>query len=114
MIPQTPTATAFGDSCLEGAGGYSLKLGFWWHIDFPEEIKRQTILIKTDNNDGTLISINILEFVTVIVNYIASLHVITTSDFTDDPHPVLLNVTDNTSALSWTTGACRRSKLVSG
>ena len=36
---------------------------------------------------------------------------ITSSNFTDDPHPVLLNVTDNTSALSWTTGACRKSKI---
>ena len=38
VIPRTPTATAFGDSCLEGAGGYSIELGFWWHIDFPEEV----------------------------------------------------------------------------
>ena len=29
VIPRTPTATAFGDSCLEGACGYSIKLGFW-------------------------------------------------------------------------------------
>jgi hypothetical protein len=111
VIPRTPSATAFGDSCLEGAGGYSIELGFWWHIDFPEEIKRRTLLVKTDNVNGTLISINVLKFVTVIVNYIALLHVVTTTDFTDDPHPVLLNVTDNTSALSWTTGACRKSKI---
>ena len=52
------------------------------------------------NKDGTLISINVLEFVTVIINYVASLHVIISTSFTDDPHPVLLNVTDNTSALS--------------
>jgi len=77
VIPRTPTTTTFGDSCLEGAGGYSIKLGFWWHIDFPEEIKRQTLLFKSDNQDGTLISINVLEFVTVIINYVASLHVIT-------------------------------------
>ena len=49
VIPRTPTATAFGDSCLEGAGGYSIKLGFWWHIDFPEEIKRRTLLFKPSN-----------------------------------------------------------------
>ena len=36
IIPHTPTETAFGDSCLEGAGGYSIKLGFWWHINFPK------------------------------------------------------------------------------
>ncbi len=37
LIPCTPTSTAFGDSCLEGACGYSIELGFWWHIDFPKE-----------------------------------------------------------------------------
>jgi hypothetical protein len=58
-----------------------------------------------------LISINVLEFVTVIINYLASLHVITKTTFTDDPHPVLLNVTDNMSALKWRTGACRKSKI---
>jgi hypothetical protein len=30
---------------------------------------------------------------------------------TNDPYPVLLNVTDNASALSWTTGACRKSRI---
>jgi len=29
IIPQTPTFTSFGDSCLEGAGGYCISLGFW-------------------------------------------------------------------------------------
>ncbi len=75
------------------------------------EIKRRTLLLKSNNKDGTLIFINALELVMVIFNYVASLHVITSTNFTDDPHPVLLNVTDNTSALSWTTGACRRSKI---
>jgi hypothetical protein len=64
-----------------------------------------------DNKDGKLISINVLEFVTVIVNYIASLHVTTTTSIINDPYPVLLNITDNTSALSWTQNACRTSKL---
>jgi hypothetical protein len=30
---------------------------------------------------------------------------------TDDPYPVLLNVSDNASALSWTTGSCKKSKV---
>jgi hypothetical protein len=68
-------------------------------------------MFKSDNKDGTLVSIKILEFVTVIINYVASLHVITTTNFTNNLHPVLLNVTNNTLALSWTTGACRRSKI---
>jgi hypothetical protein len=111
IIPRTPTFTSFGDSCLEGAGGYSLSLGFWWHLSFPDEVKDRTLLKKKDNSDGRLISINVLEFVTVIINYCAALHLVLTEKVTDDKYPVLLNVTDNTSALSWTTGACRKSRI---
>ncbi len=111
LIPRTPSASSFGDSSLQGAGGYSIELGFWWHIDFPQEVKERTLLFRSDNKDGKLISINVLEFVTVVINYCASLHVITTTKFTDDPYPVLLNVTDNSSSLSWTTGSCKKSKI---
>jgi hypothetical protein len=45
-----------------------------------------------------LVSINVLEFVTVIINYCTTLHVVWTSPIADDPHPVILNVTDNSSA----------------
>ncbi len=39
------------------------------------------------------------------------LHIIKTTSATNGPYPVLLNVTDNASALSWTTGACKKSKV---
>ncbi len=106
-----PTSITFGDSCLKGAGGYSLSLGFWWHLPFPEEVKLQMFLHKRDNADSLLISINILEFVTVIFNYCATLHIVLSTNPTNDPYPVLLNVTDNMSALSWTTGACCKSRI---
>ncbi len=111
IIPWTPTFTSFGDSCLEGAGGYCISLGFWWHIPFPEAVIQRTLKHKKDNKDGLLILINVLEFVTVIINYCAALHFVTTTSATDDPYPVLLNVTNNASALSWTTGACKKSKV---
>ena len=50
---------------------------------------------------------NVLEFVTVIINYCATLHVVTTTVTINDLH----NVTNNASALSWTTGACKKSKV---
>ena len=102
---------AYGKSSLEGAGGYSIGLKFWWHIDFPEEVKLGTLLYRKDNKDGELISINDLEFVTVIINYIASLHIITTTSIINDPYPVLLNITNKASALSWTQNACCTSNL---
>jgi hypothetical protein len=98
LIPQMPFAMTIGDSLLEGAGGFSINLGFWWHICFPDEVVQRTLRFKTSNNDSMLMSIKVLEFVMVIINYCAALHVVWTSPVTDDPHPVILNVTDNSSA----------------
>jgi hypothetical protein len=100
IIPRTPTFTTFGDSCLKGAGGYSLSLGFWWHLPFSEEVKLRMLLHKWDNADGQLISINVLKFVTVIIDYCAALHMVLSTNLTNHPYQVLLNVTDNVSPLS--------------
>ncbi len=58
-----------------------------------------------------LVLIKILEFVMVIINYCTALHVVWTSPISDDPHPVILNVTNNSSALSWTLRMCKQSKI---
>ncbi len=58
-----------------------------------------------------LMLINVLEFLMVIINYCAALHVVQTSPVTDDPHPVILNATNNSSALSWTLHMCKQSKI---
>ncbi len=111
IIPRMPTVMASGDSCLKGMGGYSISLGFWWHLPFPEEVIQWTLIHKKDNSDGLLISINVLEFVTVIINYCASLHLFTTMNITVNLHPVVLSKTTNASALSWTINhTCWKSK----
>ncbi len=111
LIPQTPFATTIGDSLLEGAGGFSVTLGFWWHICFLDKVVWHTLQFKTSNDDSMLMLINVLEFVTVIINYCTALHVVRTSPVTDDSHPVILNITNNSSALSWTLHMCKRSKI---
>ncbi len=77
-----PFATTIGDSLLEGAGGFSTTLGFWWHICFPDEVVQHTLGFKTNNDDGMLVLINILEFVMVITTYCAALHIGWTSPIT--------------------------------
>jgi hypothetical protein len=64
-----------------------------------------------NNDDGKLISINILEFITVMINYIVALHILQTSTLTDDPYPVILSITDNSLALSWTRHTCKRLRV---
>jgi hypothetical protein len=111
LIPQTPFAMTIGYSLLEGAGGFSITLGFWWHICFPDEVVQRTLRFKTSNDEGMPVLINVLEFMTVIINYCAALHVVRTSSISDDPHPVILNIINNSSALSWTLHTCKRSKI---
>jgi hypothetical protein len=109
LIPRIPTASIVGDSSLVACGGYSITLGFWWHLLFPKEVVEQTLLHLKDNSSKRFISINCLEYVTIILNYCASLVTFATREVNDDPYPVVLCVTDNTSALNWTLHTSKKS-----
>ena len=112
LIQKTPFAEAYGNSSLDRAGGYSIALKFWWHLDFEDEVILLTRKHIKDNTDGQLISINVLEFFTVIINYCAALTALESDkNITDDPHPVLLNITDNMSAQTWTRHTCKSSEI---
>ena len=60
LIKRTPSGIGYSDSCLHAAGGYSLDMGFWWYIEWPESIKSQTLKFIFNDADGKLISINAL------------------------------------------------------
>jgi hypothetical protein len=64
-----------------------------------------------NNNGQNFISINLLEYVTVIINYCGALMAYMEDGFTDDPHPVVLciSITDNVSAKNWTMHTCKKS-----
>jgi hypothetical protein len=111
LIPRTPTASIVGDSSLLACGGYSITLKFWWHFTFPSDVVERTLLHLKNNSDGSFISINCLEYFTIIVNYCASLVVFASQKINDDPHPVVLCVTDNTSALNWTLHTSKKSRI---
>mmetsp|Transcript_29742 Transcript_29742/g.86679 ORF Transcript_29742/g.86679 Transcript_29742/m.86679 type:complete len:873 (-) Transcript_29742:2591-5209(-) len=108
-----PDSTTYGDACLYGGGGFSTDLGFWWQIDWPEEIMNRTLIHIKDGKSGKLISINVLEYLVVILNYAAATvaHQETVDKGTsDEEYPTNLNLVDNTSADAWTTKMCTKSK----
>ena len=111
LIPRTPTASTVSNRSLLACGRYSNKLKIWWHFSFPKNVVRQTLLHLKDNSNESFISINCPEYFTVIVNYCPSLVVFATQLANNDPHPVVLCVTDNTSALNWTLHTNKKSSI---
>ena len=111
LIPRTPTASVVGDSSLIACGGYSIKLKFWWHLVLPNEIVNRTLLHLSNNKDKKFISINCLEYITIIMNYCAAIVAFATKEVTNDPYPIVLCVTDNTSALNWTLHTSKKSVI---
>ena len=109
LIKKTPLGQMLGDSSLRACGGFGLVLEVWWHLPFPDSIIEQTLLYLKNNKDEKFVSINCLEFITVIINYCAALTAMNQKAYTDDPHPVILMVTDNKSALNWTLHTSKRS-----
>eukprot|EP00957_Ditylum_brightwellii_P080601 6130149-Ditylum_brightwellii.AAC.1 len=54
LVPRTPDFTADGDSSLDAAGGFSLFLKLWWHLDWPEDIKARNIRETKKDKSGKL------------------------------------------------------------
>ena len=106
LVPRTHDYGSWGDSSLYAGGGFSLDLHFWWYINWPLEIQCKTVkyftVSKQDPSSGELVSINLLEFAVVIINYAAATHALSLSPPSgDNPYPTLLNWSDNMSANSW-------------
>jgi hypothetical protein len=109
IIPRIPTALLFGDSLLQSCRGYLFKLKIWWYVQFPQEIVLRTLLHLKNNKDSTFISINCLEYITIIINYCAALTAFYEDLPCNDPNPVVLCITDNISAKNWTLHTSKKS-----
>ena len=85
----------------------------WWQLDWPDEIQKRTLIHIKDGKSGKLISINVLEYLVVIINYAASSVCYQESaekGISDIEYPTNLNLVDNTSADAWTSKMCTKSK----
>jgi hypothetical protein len=76
---------------------------------FPDDIVHQALLHLSNNEDETFISINCLEFMTVIINYFAAITALLESQNTNDPHLVVLCVAHNISTKNWTMHTSKKS-----
>ena len=71
IVKRIPDFTTFGDACHEAGGGYSENL-FWWHIEWPEAIKKLTLkrlkIARRCKQTKELVSINPIEFVVGMIS----------------------------------------------
>ncbi len=78
-------------------------------MKFPQEIVLRTLLHLKNNEDSIFISINCLEYITIIINYCTALTAFYKDLICNDPNPVVLCVTDNISAKNWTIHTSKKS-----
>ena len=56
-------------------------------MEFEDKIVQRTLLHRKNNSDGQLIFINVLEFITVIINYCGALTAFMTGKKNRQPQP---------------------------
>jgi len=105
IIPRVFDYTTSGDACLDGGGGYSDDLKFWWFVPWPNNIRSKTLkhyikIFKTLSGD--FISINLLEYATIIISLAASIYTINAKKHLPQPYPTVHVKSDNTAAVAWT------------
>ena len=107
LVPRAPDFVTYGEACLEAAGGFSEDLDFWWHIEFPPSIKSKTLKNLTVTRrcplSLELVSINLLEFLTEIINFVVEVSMLFRADTSLCLYPftVHLNWTDNQTSQAW-------------
>lgn len=114
LIRKTDNAECFGDASLLGMGGWSTDMGFWWYVEWPEEIRNNTLMTLKDNATGKLISINVMEYATELINYAASYHYWVTQKNAEKQgikYPTIKIWADNKTAISWLDKGCKRSLI---
>ena len=87
---------------------------FWWHVIWPDFIVHRTKLFLTNNASRKFISINLLEYTAIIINFAASIVSFqdpnTQTPFSPYPYPVLLNWADNRASIKWTNVMCTKNQ----
>jgi hypothetical protein len=103
FIERMPLGTAFCDSSLHAAGGFSSDLRFWWYFEWPPQVKQRTLKFIKNNNTSSLIDINVLEYAALFITYLVYHHSLSFHplDQVRDPHPVVLIHSGNSSSEAW-------------
>jgi hypothetical protein len=67
------------------------------------------LLHSKNDSIQNFVSVNVLEYVTIIINYCGVLTAYLEDGLKEDPHPVVFCITDNVSAKNWTMHTFKKS-----
>jgi hypothetical protein len=102
LIKLEPDYEEWQDACLTGGGRFLFNLRFWWILKWPLEIANRTVR-HLQKGDTRLISINKLEYASIIITLAVSISSWEALPVDQRPiHPMILSWTDNTTAEAWT------------
>jgi hypothetical protein len=99
IIDRDPSMESAGDASFDACGALSEDLAYWFDGLWSAELRRR---LHVHHKDIDYIHINVLEFITLVVQMAAT--VTRVEDSPKDkfpPLPVLLSLTDNKSAEKW-------------
>ena len=105
LIPRTPDFQVWGDSFLDAAVGYSVDFNFYWHYPWPASITTKSICYfqRKAKFNGEIISINLLEYMVIIMNYAICSYLYKTLYLgAQYPYQTVQNWSDNRSDIAWT------------
>jgi hypothetical protein len=111
LVRRDPSSLAWSDSSLKAAGGYSSTMKYWWYIEWPAEVRQYTLIYVRNNSEGTLVSINVLEYAALLINYAAAYHYHHNNPDPTDPYPIVQFFADNSACESWMEKACNSSLI---
>ena len=107
LVPCDSTADGYGDSSLDAAGGFSEYCRFWWYLEWSAEICSRTLCKLRDSKSGKFISIKVLEYASIIINFAAVSLYFRQHPDVSNPFPLALLFADNISAEVWAIKGCK-------
>ena len=84
-------------------------MDFWWYFEWPEEVRKHTLTFVCSNEHGQLVSINVLKYAGMLINYAAESYFYQHFPNASNPYSKVLLFADNTAAKSWMLKGCNSS-----
>ena len=97
--------SSLGRSLFRCCRRFSIDLGFYWHLLWPQSIASKSLKIfrRKAHFNGEIISINLLKYIVAIINYAICSAIFSSKKLNHVyKYQTLLNWSDNKSAIAWT------------